>query len=134
MPLSTCAHRERKFRPRSVALSRLTTKMFSFDVLFVAVKFDRQSVDMAYGHVIGYRRPTFWQEWWQYVDIETMEQAKAIGVYGFVASILPVWMLLTPRDYLSTFMKIGVIVLLALAWGIFALLTYDFSDAAARAR
>ncbi|MGD9958465.1 carbon starvation CstA family protein [Nocardioides sp.] len=35
-------------------------------------------------------------------------------VYGFVASILPVWMLLTPRDYLSTFMKIGVIVLLAI--------------------
>ncbi|WP_229054453.1 carbon starvation CstA family protein [Aeromicrobium sp. Leaf350] len=34
-------------------------------------------------------------------------------VYGFVASILPVWMLLTPRDYLSTFMKIGVILLLA---------------------
>lgn len=34
-------------------------------------------------------------------------------VYGFVASILPVWMLLTPRDYLSTFMKIGVIALLA---------------------
>jgi carbon starvation protein len=34
-------------------------------------------------------------------------------LYGFVASILPVWMLLTPRDYLSTFMKIGVIVLLA---------------------
>src|SRR5688572_8094611 len=32
-------------------------------------------------------------------------------VYGFIASILPVWMLLTPRDYLSTFMKIGVIVL-----------------------
>lgn len=37
----------------------------------------------------------------------------ALVVYGFVASILPVWMLLTPRDYLSTFMKIGVIVLLA---------------------
>ena len=35
-------------------------------------------------------------------------------VYGFLASILPVWMLLTPRDYLSTFMKIGVIVLLAI--------------------
>ncbi|MCW2834481.1 MAG: carbon starvation protein CstA [Nocardioides sp.] len=34
-------------------------------------------------------------------------------IYGFVASILPVWMLLTPRDYLSTFMKIGVILLLA---------------------
>jgi carbon starvation protein len=33
--------------------------------------------------------------------------------YGFVASVLPVWMLLAPRDYLSTFMKIGVIALLA---------------------
>ncbi len=34
-------------------------------------------------------------------------------VYGFFASVLPVWMLLTPRDYLSTFMKIGTIMLLA---------------------
>lgn len=34
--------------------------------------------------------------------------------YGFIASILPVWMLLTPRDCLSTFMKIGTILLLAL--------------------
>ncbi|WP_109509086.1 carbon starvation CstA family protein [Nocardioides speluncae] len=38
----------------------------------------------------------------------------ALAAYGFVASVLPVWMLLTPRDYLSTFMKIGVIVLLAI--------------------
>ena len=38
----------------------------------------------------------------------------SLVVYGFIASILPVWMLLTPRDYLSTFMKIGVIVLLAI--------------------
>src|ERR687891_978910 len=35
-------------------------------------------------------------------------------VYGFAASVLPVWMLLAPRDYLSTFMKIGTIALLAL--------------------
>ena len=34
--------------------------------------------------------------------------------YGFVASVLPVWMLLCPRDYLSTYMKIGTIALLAL--------------------
>ncbi|MFK4223227.1 carbon starvation CstA family protein [Streptomyces sp. NPDC019890] len=33
--------------------------------------------------------------------------------YGFVASVLPVWMLLAPRDYLSTFMKIGTVTLLA---------------------
>ena len=31
-------------------------------------------------------------------------------IYGFVASVLPVWLLLAPRDYLSTFMKIGVII------------------------
>ena len=35
--------------------------------------------------------------------------------YGFVASVLPVWLLLAPRDYLSTFLKIGTIMLLALA-------------------
>jgi carbon starvation protein len=39
----------------------------------------------------------------------------ALVIYGFVASVLPVWLLLTPRDYLSTFMKIGVIVLLAIS-------------------
>jgi carbon starvation protein len=40
--------------------------------------------------------------------------AYTIIAYGFVASVLPVWMLLCPRDYLSTFMKIGTILLLAL--------------------
>src|SRR6058998_371009 len=35
--------------------------------------------------------------------------------YGFVASVLPVWMLLCPRDYLSTFLKITTILVLALA-------------------
>ncbi len=38
----------------------------------------------------------------------------ALAFYGFVASVLPVWMLLCPRDYLSTYMKIGTILLLAL--------------------
>jgi len=37
----------------------------------------------------------------------------ALAVYGFLASVLPVWLLLAPRDYLSTFMKIGTIALLA---------------------
>jgi len=39
--------------------------------------------------------------------------AYAVIGYGFLASVLPVWMLLLPRDYLSTFMKIGVILLMA---------------------
>jgi carbon starvation protein len=40
--------------------------------------------------------------------------ALIVIAYGFVASVLPVWLLLAPRDYLSTFMKIGTILLLAL--------------------
>src|SRR5438045_499405 len=41
--------------------------------------------------------------------------AWAIMVYGLAASILPVWMLLTPRDYLSTFLKLGTVAMLAVA-------------------
>ena len=37
-----------------------------------------------------------------------------MAVYGFTASVLPVWLLLTPRDYLSSFMKIGTIALLVI--------------------
>jgi carbon starvation protein CstA len=40
--------------------------------------------------------------------------AWAIIVYGAIASMLPVWLLLAPRDYLSTFLKIGVVVALAI--------------------
>ena len=36
-------------------------------------------------------------------------------IYGLAASILPVWMLLTPRDYLSTFLKLGTVAMLAVA-------------------
>ena len=41
--------------------------------------------------------------------------AWALMIYGFIASVLPVWLLLAPRDYLSTFLKIGTIVGLAFA-------------------
>ncbi|MCA1185916.1 MULTISPECIES: carbon starvation CstA family protein [unclassified Saccharopolyspora] len=43
------------------------------------------------------------------------EVVLALVVYGFIASVLPVWILLAPRDYLSTFMKVGVIVMLAVS-------------------
>src|ERR687897_728509 len=43
-----------------------------------------------------------------------LELAGWLMGYAFLASVLPVWMLLAPRDYLSTFMKIGTIVLLAI--------------------
>ncbi len=40
--------------------------------------------------------------------------ALAMMAYGFIASVIPVWLLLAPRDYLSTFLKIGAIVALAI--------------------
>ncbi|GGH14152.1 carbon starvation protein A [Sphingobacterium alkalisoli] len=44
-------------------------------------------------------------------DVHTI--SIAIAVYGFVASVLPIWLLLVPRDYLSTYLKIGTILMLA---------------------
>ena len=39
--------------------------------------------------------------------------ALAIPIYGFFASVLPVWLLLCPRDYLSTYLKVGTVLMLA---------------------
>ena len=49
-----------------------------------------------------------------YFDLQGETLALIIIGYGFVASVLPVWLLLAPRDYLSTFLKIGTIGLLAI--------------------
>ncbi|PQZ98613.1 carbon starvation protein A [Arthrobacter sp. MYb224] len=51
----------------------------------------------------------------EFFHMERTTIAWAIIVYGVIAAVLPVWLLLAPRDYLSTFMKIGVIGLLAVA-------------------
>ncbi|WP_109209701.1 MULTISPECIES: carbon starvation CstA family protein [Microbacterium] len=56
---------------------------------------------------------TDWGQAMFHLDRTTI--AWGIIVYGFIAAVLPVWLLLAPRDYLSTFMKIGVIVMLAAA-------------------
>jgi carbon starvation protein len=48
-------------------------------------------------------------------DHDGLPLAYAIIFYGFAAAVLPVWLLLAPRDYLSTFMKLGTIFLLAIA-------------------
>lgn len=50
-----------------------------------------------------------------FFDHEGLPLAYAIIVYGFAAAVLPVWLLLAPRDYLSTYMKLGTITLLAVA-------------------
>jgi carbon starvation protein len=51
--------------------------------------------------------------WNEALTLKTTSLAWAIMIYGFAASVLPVWLLLAPRDYLSTFMKLGTVAVLA---------------------
>lgn len=48
-------------------------------------------------------------------DLDGQGLAWFVIGYGFIAAVLPVWLLLAPRDYLSTFLKLGTILLLAIA-------------------
>jgi carbon starvation protein len=50
-----------------------------------------------------------------YFSLSRGQTVWALALYGFIASVLPVWLLLCPRDYLSSFLKIGTIALLVLA-------------------
>ncbi len=59
--------------------------------------------------VAGKYLPASWNEALR-LDAPTL--AWAIMIYGFAASVLPVWLLLAPRDYLSTFMKLGTVAIL----------------------
>ncbi|MGG1442287.1 carbon starvation CstA family protein [Brevibacillus laterosporus] len=52
--------------------------------------------------------------WAPLFDYEGTQLAIMIIIYGFIASVLPVWFLLAPRDYLSSFLKIGTIAFLAI--------------------
>jgi carbon starvation protein len=60
----------------------------------------------------GWVAETSWGADWFTLSKVTL--SWCIIVYGLAASVLPVWLLLAPRDYLSTFMKVGTIVLLAI--------------------
>lgn len=68
-------------------------------LLLLCVIFGKQVQDSSVGHMLQLSETTI---------------TLLIAVYGFVASVLPVWMLLCPRDYLSSYMKIGTIALLVL--------------------
>jgi carbon starvation protein len=63
-----------------------------------------------WGGKLVYENP----HWAQVFGLRDITVAWAIIVYGLAASVLPVWLLLAPRDYLSTFMKLGTIFALAL--------------------
>lgn len=60
----------------------------------------------------GYVAETSWGKDW--FTLSPTALSWALIIYGFAAAVLPVWLLLAPRDYLSTFMKVGTIALLAL--------------------
>ncbi|MEY2700725.1 MAG: carbon starvation protein CstA [Pseudomonadota bacterium] len=67
-------------------------------------------LSVAAGHWVD--QDTLLRTWF---DFDGPTLALMIIAYGFAAAVLPVWLLLAPRDYLSTFMKLGTISLLALA-------------------
>lgn len=71
-------------------------------VLLTLAVWGGQFVNQSAWGAAMFTRPETWLAW-------------AIIVYGLMASILPVWLLLAPRDYLSAFMKIGTVILLMLA-------------------
>jgi carbon starvation protein len=52
--------------------------------------------------------------WAHYLSLDEKTMSVALAAYGFLAAALPVWLLLLPRDYLSTYMKLGVIFALAI--------------------
>lgn len=58
----------------------------------------------------GWIKDSSYASWFHY---EATTLTLMIIIYGFVAAVLPVWLLLAPRDYLSTFLKIGTIIALA---------------------
>jgi carbon starvation protein len=51
--------------------------------------------------------------WASAFSLSAMALALSVVIYGFFASVLPVWLFLAPRDYLSTFVKLGVVAALA---------------------
>ena len=53
-------------------------------------------------------------EWAEYFTLSRNGVLGSLAVYGFFASVLPVWLLLAPRDYLSAFMKVGTVAFLVI--------------------
>ncbi len=67
-------------------------------LLLLAVVFGKNFAESPIGHLL---------------ELTPHQITLAMGIYAFIAAVIPVWMLLTPRSYLSTYMKIGTIALLA---------------------
>lgn len=87
-----------KIRPNHI----IEASVIGVLIVLSGVIFGRHVSESPFSHYFIFSRPTL---------------SIVLPIYGFVASVLPVWLLLCPRDYLSSYMKIGTIGLLAI--GIF---------------
>ena len=83
-----------KFRPGNIG----EVSVIGIVLLIASVIFGRYVPDSAISFMFDFERDTL---------------IYILAAYGFTASVLPIWMLLAPRDYLSTFMKIGTVIILA---------------------
>lgn len=87
-----------KLRPGKI----LEASLIGVTLIILGVVLGEPLARSSFGHFFLFSKPTL---------------SIMLPIYGFIASILPVWILLCPRDYLSSYMKIGTIALLAI--GIF---------------
>jgi len=87
-----------KLRPGKI----VEASLIGVTIVVLGVIFGEPFSKTSFGHYLLFSRPAL---------------SVILPAYGFIASTLPVWLLLTPRDYLSSYMKIGTIALLIL--GIF---------------
>jgi carbon starvation protein len=69
---------------------------------------------LLFAALIGGARVAADPTWAAWFTLTGPQLAWSLIIYGFIAAVLPVWLVLAPRDYLSTFLKIGTIVLLAI--------------------
>ena len=88
-----------KIRPGKVA----EASAIGVTIVMLGVILGRPFADSSYAHTLLFSKPAL---------------SLILPIYAFCASVLPVWVLMCPRDYLSSYMKIGVIAVLAV--GIFA--------------
>ena len=87
-----------KLRPGKIA----EASVIGVTIVMAGVIFGKQFADSGLAHYLLFDKPTL---------------SLMLPIYAFIASTLPVWVLMCPRDYLSSYMKIGVMIVLAV--GIF---------------
>ncbi len=98
-----------RFRKGKVLEASAIGGLLTLGAVYLGSHLDPKAVDPMTGvplHFLAHFRP--------YFDLSEQGISLSMAIYGFAASVLPVWVLLCPRDYLSSFLKIGTLGLLVL--------------------